>query len=65
MYTLFVGVKRLKNNYFKQQQIGRKATAAWTPFIAHQLTLREKCPYSEFFWSVFSRICTEYGPEKL
>ena len=20
-----------------------------------------KCPYSEFFWSVFSRIVTEYG----
>ena len=26
-----------------------------------QLTLREKCPYSEFFWTVFSRIWTEYG----
>ena len=24
-------------------------------------TLLEKCPYSEFFWSVFSRISTEYG----
>ena len=23
--------------------------------------LREKCPYSELFWSVFSRIRTEYG----
>ena len=23
--------------------------------------LREKCPYSEFFWSVFSHIQTEYG----
>ena len=22
---------------------------------------REKCPYPEFFWSVFSRIWTEYG----
>ena len=22
--------------------------------------MREKCPYSEFFWSVFSRIRTEY-----
>ena len=32
--------------------------------------LPEKCPYSEFFWSVFSRIRTaygqvRYGPEKL
>ena len=24
-------------------------------------SLREKCPYSECFWSVFSRIRTEYG----
>ena len=23
--------------------------------------LREKFPYSEFFWSVYSRIWTEYG----
>ena len=23
--------------------------------------LREKCPYSELFWSLFSRILTEYG----
>ena len=26
-----------------------------------QISLREKCPYSEFFRSVFSRIRTEYG----
>ena len=25
------------------------------------LTLLEKCPYSEFFWSVFSRIRTKYS----
>ena len=24
-------------------------------------TLRENCPYLEFFWSVFPRIWTEYG----
>ena len=24
------------------------------------ITLREKCPYSEFYWSVFSPIWTEY-----
>ena len=23
--------------------------------------MREECPYSEYFWSVFSRIRTEYG----
>ena len=25
------------------------------------MALREKCPYSELFWSIFSRIRTEYG----
>ena len=30
-----------------------------------QAALREKCSYLEFFWSAFSRIRTEYGPEKL
>ena len=25
------------------------------------ITLREKCPYLELFWSVFSRIRTKYG----
>ena len=29
------------------------------------LLLREKCPYLETLWSAFSRIWTEYGPEKL
>ena len=24
-------------------------------------SLRKKCPYSEFFWSVFPRIWTKYG----
>ena len=27
----------------------------------YTLTLREKCPYSELFWSVFSCILPEYG----
>ena len=29
-------------------------------FSFETLSLRERCPYSEFFWSVFSRILTEY-----
>ena len=28
-------------------------------------SMREKCPYSEFFWSVFSLTTGKYGPEKL
>ena len=31
------------------------------PFFELCISLREKCPYSDFFWSVFSRIRTEYG----
>ena len=30
-------------------------------YINNFITLREKFPYSEFFWSVFSRIWTECG----
>ena len=29
--------------------------------IHPSISLREKCRYSELFWSVFSRIWTEYG----
>ena len=29
------------------------------------VALREKYPYLELFWSVFSLIRTEYGPEQL
>ena len=29
--------------------------------LSHYLSLREKCPYLVFFWSVFSRIRTKYG----
>ena len=28
---------------------------------SHDFLLREKCPYLELFWSVFSQIRTEYG----
>ena len=31
--------------------------------IIDYVSLRKNCPYSELFWSVFSRIRTEYGPE--
>ena len=31
----------------------------WKKKVCATLTLREKCPYLEFFWSVFSRIWSE------
>ena len=30
-----------------------------------KMTLREKFPYLEFFWSVFTANTRKYGPEKL
>ena len=32
----------------------------WSIIFARD-TLREKCPYLEFFWCIFSRFLTEYG----
>ena len=32
-------------------------------YIITQEVLREKCPYSKLFWSVFSGIRTEYGDD--
>ena len=29
--------------------------------LSKRIALRKKCPYSELFWSAFSRIRTEYG----
>ena len=34
-------------------------------FVHLYISLCEKSSYSDFFWSVFFRIRTEYGPEKL
>ena len=40
----------------------RKLQHFWTFRKSHESnTLRENCRYSEFFWSVFSRIRAEYG----
>ena len=33
----------------------------WGKWFSVIRTLSENCPYLEFFWSVFSRIRTEYG----
>ena len=35
----------------------------WDQFVPS--SLREKCPYSEFFWSVFSRIRIEYEKDSV
>ena len=35
-----------------------------TNWIRQCISLRKKCPYSEFFWSIFSRIRTKYGEKR-
>ena len=41
--------------------MGSKLVLVFYFFSICEHALREKCPYSEFFWSVYSRIRTEYG----
>ena len=36
----------------------------WEVQVFSTNTLREKCPYLEFFWSILSHIQNEYGPGK-
>ena len=44
-------------NIYDQFNIDLRETRSKRQYQA----LRKKCPYSEFFWSAFSRIWTEYG----
>ena len=50
-------LKRIRLNFptsFSKSKKPKQRLFVW-------VSLREKCPYSELFWSVFSRIWTEYG----
>ena len=52
--------KCLKPSHHLVHKLNNRNT--WTmKFVPTQLSLREKCSYLEFFWSVFSHIRTEYG----
>ena len=58
--TWFLQFSGLRSNYLQMfHKISRK-----TP-VLESFSLHEKCPYSEFFWSVFSLNAVKYGPEKL
>ena len=52
---------RICSSYRKVREIEyssfRESTVQYS--YTQDSTLRKKCPYSEFFWSVFSRIRTE------
>ena len=49
---IFILTPKTSNNIFTQCSAG---------YHLPKKTLRENCPYTELFWSVFSRIRTEYG----
>ena len=55
-----LGCNGLIKNLF-HIEIFRKSRIMMAIWNLDGFTLREMCPYSEFFWSVFSRNQTEYG----
>ena len=58
---LFQNVVRtfLINNFWTRSLVPQTLYAREKNFVGR--SLREKCPYSEFFWSVVSRIRTKYS----
>ena len=53
--------KEKGKNKSKLVKYQNTATLLTIPDDTFHQPQREKCSYSEFFWSVFSRIRTEYG----
>ena len=47
-------------NFLNKNLFFRQCSNTFIDEIEH-ISLREKCPYSEFFWFVLFRIRTEYG----
>ena len=53
--------KKKKKKHDKTALSAKTSSDCMKVSISRPLPLRESCPYSEFFRSVFSRIWTEYG----
>ena len=67
-YLNFHSLKSYTTDYYKealkQVDFRKFCTKKLQKFYSGLFeSLCERCPYSEFFWSVFSRIWTECGPE--
>ena len=56
-YITADGKRRLVSNYLNVYRKGWPITVEMSVIDKHCV----KCPYSEFFWSLFSHILTEYG----
>ena len=71
MFAKLMEVVKIKGAFMKfcdpllfENQESRLSTSVWGAWIKSKnasILLREKCPYSEFFWSIFSRIWTEHA----
>ena len=57
LYTKYCGPKSLVNINIRQYSIFSENIQVTQN---DRYPLREKCPYSKFFWSVFSKVLTEY-----
>ena len=58
----YSGIFRTIYIFSQFQHGGFQARYSW--ITQEQFTLREKCPNTEFSWSVFSPNTGKYGPEK-
>ena len=50
----------IRDNWGSSTQLDHTKVGTVNLLHARKFTLREKCPFSEFFWSVFCRVWTEY-----
>ena len=56
---LYLDILR-KEHFFSKTVNWNPAKMSHRQIFSIKMTLSEKCPYSELFWSAFSRIWTKY-----
>ena len=60
-----ISIWNMKKHGLRELNIIKDQFGSWVLFSFEFSKLREKYPYSEFFWPVFSPNVGKYGPEKL
>ena len=56
----YVALRDHLENVIDYMELLKEKNRKCTPTHYQNPSLRKNCPYSEFFWSLFSRIWTEY-----
>ena len=64
-YSNLTLCKICQNTSFLRHVFSCIRTKSTTLLLYGKISLSEKCPYSEFFWSEFSPNVGKYGPEKI